>query len=504
MPIDAVREAEKEQTRIARHKTAMRRFALSRPLALALSHQLISKSCTVFDYGCGRGADIRLLQKAGIPASGWDPHFRPEGELGAADCVNLGYVLNVIEDPSERTATLGKAFELTRKLMIVSVRVDQALGEATEFSDGVLTKVGSFQKLYTQQEFREYLRASLGRQPHMASLGIAYVFKDPQTESEYLARLSLYRPTSFREALQSAFTKDRTAQRYVAMTKTLGRAPLETEFKSLQRLIERYGSPQRLERIASSLVDANALVSTREEKRVNFLTYIAMLRLQGLTPPPIRALADEIQADIKMLWPSYKAAIEAGTEFLFELGKPGLIHQQCKESAVGKKLPDSLYVHKSAEAQLPPLLRLMILAARQIVGDVEYDLIKIALDGKKLSFLRYPDFEDLPHPVLAYSVRVYLPTAAYAIKNYSDSGNPPILHRKESFVDPLHPRYAEFAQLSAEEEQMNLLGRADIGTRCGWEVVLRERGLKIVGNSVVSMAPDLSDLSSEEEKTQMQ
>ncbi len=32
----------------------------------------------------------------------------------------------------------------------------------------------------------------------------------------------------------------------------------------------------------------------------------------------------------------------------------------------------------------------MILAARQIVGELEYDLIKIALDGKKLSFLRYP------------------------------------------------------------------------------------------------------------------
>jgi hypothetical protein len=65
----------------------------------------------------------------------------------------------------------------------------------------------------------------------------------------------------------------------------------------------------------------------------------------------------------------------------------------------------------------------------------------------------------------------------------------------------LYHRHAEFAQLSAEEEQMNLLGRADIGTRCGWEAVLRECGVKIVGNSVVSMAPDLS---SEEEKTQMQ
>lgn len=78
----------------------------------------------------------------------------------------------------------------------------------------------------------------------------------------------------------------------------------------------------------------------------------------------------------------------------------------------------------------------MILAARRIVGDVDYDLIKIALDGKKLSFMRYPDFDDTPHPELAYSVRVFLPTASYGIKNYSNSENPLILHRKESFVDP--------------------------------------------------------------------
>jgi len=215
-----------------------------------------------------------------------------------------------------------------------------------------------------------------------------------------------------------------------------------------------------------------------------------MLRLQGLTPPPIRILPNEIQADIKMLWPSYKAAIQAGTDFLFELGRPGIIQQQCKQAIVGKKLPDSLYVHKTAEAQLPPLLRLMILTARQIVGDLEYDLIKISLDGKKLSFLRYPDFEDIAHPELAYSLRVYLPTASYGIKNFSNSENPPILHRKESFLDPLHPRYAEFAQLSAKEEELGLLSRSDIGTRNRWETLLKESHVAIVGHSLIRTSDD--------------
>jgi hypothetical protein len=106
-----------DQPKIERHRTAMKRYSLSRPLALAMSHHLISPSSKVLDYGCGRGADIRLLQKAGIPASGWDPHFRPDDPLLPADCVNLGYVLNVIEDPAERAATLHNAFQLAEKVL---------------------------------------------------------------------------------------------------------------------------------------------------------------------------------------------------------------------------------------------------------------------------------------------------------------------------------------------------------------------------------------------------
>ena len=471
---------------VARHRTAMKRYSLSKPLALALAHQVLTPRWSVFDYGCGQGTDVRLLQKAGIEATGWDPHFQPQTEIKSANCVNLGYVLNVIENPEERTATLQRAFNLASRVLVVSVRVDQALDSASEFSDGVLTKVGSFQKLYTQGEFREYLSAALERRPHMASLGIAYVFRDDQAEAEYLAQLALYRPVSFRESVRAEFSKDRTAQKYMALAKVLGRTPLETEFKSLHRLIERYGSVSRIERIAKSLLDSDMLASAQEERRVNILMYMAMLRLQGLTPPPIRSLSSEVQADIKMLWPSYKAAIQAGTDFLFELGKLGQIAEECKRTKIGKKLPDALYVHKSAESQLSALLQLMVLTARQIVGEVTYDLIKISTDGKKLSFLAYRDFDDAPHPELASSLKIFLPKASYEVRSYIDSLNPPILHRKETFLDPLHPLYAKYAQLTKQEEALELLSRTDIGTRNGWETLLASRNLRVENNAVVS------------------
>jgi DNA phosphorothioation-associated putative methyltransferase len=483
------------QLNIARHKTAMRRYALSRPLALAMSHGLISSSTSVFDFGCGHGADVKLLRKAGITAAGWDPHFSPDAPILSADCVNLGYVLNVIEDQSERMLTLRKAFKLARNLLIVAVRVDQSLNDAAEFSDGVLTKVGSFQKLYTQEEFRVYLQTKLGCKPHMASLGIAYIFRNEHAESEYLANLLLYRPKSLSDSLISEFSKDRIAQRYIAIFKSLGRAPVPSEFKSFTKLIERFGSPQRIERIASGLLDTDAITAAREKRRGDILTYLAMMRLQGLNPPPIRTLSEEVQADVKMSFSSYKTAIQAAESFLFQLGKPELIKQSCRETTIGKRLPDDLYVHKTAESQLPALLNLLIFAARQVIGEVEYDLVKISLDGRKVSFLRYRDFENSAHPELLYSLRVHLPKSTYSIRDYSTSLNPPILHRKETFLDPLYPRYGEYAALTEAEDKLELLSRPEIGTRNGWHALLNVHNLRITDHSIVPITVSPKDQS---------
>jgi hypothetical protein len=95
---------------VARHKTAIARRDLSQPMQLAVAHGVLPPGSTVFDYGCGLGDDVAALSAAGFEAFGWDPHHAPEGPRRPADLVNLGFVMNVVEDRHERAETLKAAW----------------------------------------------------------------------------------------------------------------------------------------------------------------------------------------------------------------------------------------------------------------------------------------------------------------------------------------------------------------------------------------------------------
>ena len=110
--------------KVQRHRTAIRRQDVSRPVRIALEHGLINESTTFFDYGCGHGDDVSRLNAMGLDAQGWDPIHRPFVSLKPADVVNLGYVVNVIEDSAERTLALRGAWSLAAKLLIVSARLN--------------------------------------------------------------------------------------------------------------------------------------------------------------------------------------------------------------------------------------------------------------------------------------------------------------------------------------------------------------------------------------------
>ena len=180
---------ETHPTTIPRHRTAIRRGDLSRPMKCALRDGLIGPEVSLFDYGCGRGRDIELLQDQGIACSGWDPVFSPASTPSSADVVNLGFVINVIEDAAERATTLRKAWQLCRRLLVVAAQVNVGgRGHAhVAFGDGILTGRGTFQKFYEQGELRSFLEAELECEVIPAALGIFYVFKEEALRQQFLA-----------------------------------------------------------------------------------------------------------------------------------------------------------------------------------------------------------------------------------------------------------------------------------------------------------------------------
>ena len=112
---------------IERHKTAMTRYDLSKPVKTLLEYGMLKAEATFFDYGCGQGSDVRGLQALGHVAEGWDPVHRPEVTKREADIVNMGYVLNVIEDPAERLEALVDAYRHARRLLVVSGLIQETV-----------------------------------------------------------------------------------------------------------------------------------------------------------------------------------------------------------------------------------------------------------------------------------------------------------------------------------------------------------------------------------------
>ena len=180
--------------------------------------------------------------------------------------VNLGFVLNVIEEPTERSETLRKAFSLARKLLVVSVRVEQGPAGVAEFNDGIITNKGTFQKIYAQAEFREYVETVLERKVHVAGLGIVYVFPDPAAESQFLASQAFARRLAYRTELIQEFARDLAGKKFIQLANKLGRVPLPSEFRSYARLVDRFGSPHRIERLTLARIDPSAFDGSKDTK----------------------------------------------------------------------------------------------------------------------------------------------------------------------------------------------------------------------------------------------
>ena len=414
---------------VARHRTAIVRRDLSQPLQLALANAVLSPGNTVFDYGCGQGDDVAALTANGFDAFGWDPHHAADGPRRLADVVNLGFVLNVIEDRHERVETLKTAWSFAQRALSVAV---MTIGKASftglrPYLDGYVTSRGTFQKYFAQQELRDFIEEALGEAPVALGSGMFVIFRDKDLEQEVLLRRrsrTIIRPVGIRspERTRSSAIRVRPslAERVMPELELLWTSMLERgrsldaeEFPEniSSRLSEARVSPGRATELCLSLLfDQGELANATSTRREDLLVHFALTIFPGA--PRYAGLARSIQRDVRTFFGNHAAALQVARDLLFSVGRTD-VARAAAETAVSEGLgawrnEGTFRFHGPALTRLPAVLRVLVGCAGILRGGVEgADFIDIKLEGPRVVFLSCTD-ANLRLPVVSERTRVDL------------------------------------------------------------------------------------------------
>ena len=435
---------------VERHKTAIDRNQLSQPMQILARHNYFNGDWSVFDYGCGKGDDMRELEAHGIDISGYDPVHYPEGELVNSDIVNLGFVLNVIEDREERTKTLQHAWEYAGKLLIVSVMIagESVIRQFTPYKDGVITSRNTFQRYYTQSEFRSYVETSLDENAIAVGQGIFIIFKDKMEEQLFL----LERQHVKRDWQQRTQRQIRTATPAVRkdlidkhieiftdfweVSLELGRVPANSEFEFSDQIRRIAGSHSKAHQALVEHFGNELFEEAQNNRKDDLLVYFA-LGLFGRRKPQTK-MPESLKRDIKFFYNSYNSAIEQAREVLFSVGNPKLIEQACMKAyeilQSGELTEGHSYTFdKKYLAGLPPELRIYIGCATQLYGDLDnIDLVKAHMTSGKVSLMRYDDWSK-DTPLLVERIKIKMREQDVDFFDYSGKFQPPPLLNKDIY-----------------------------------------------------------------------
>jgi DNA phosphorothioation-associated putative methyltransferase len=473
---------------VERHRAAMTRIELSRPVRLTIESGIITPETTIFDYGCGIGGDVQRLKSSGYICEGWDPYYFPDVEIRSADIVNLSYIINVIEDPQERDLALTHAWELTGQVLIVAAQIlVNDLRGVLAYGDGILTKRNTFQKYYQQVELKEYIDRVLTVDAVPIGLGVFLVFRaEAQAETFRAARLYT-RMSTPRVRIESKRFEDYQEQLAPLMefVGERGRIPVKGELAAEAELNQEFGNIKRAFQIILTATDEAEWDAIAYQRSLDLQVYLALAHFgKGRS---IKKLAPAIRADIKAFFGSYDEACVVADRLLFKIGEPGIIKQACHQSKIGKLLPTALYVHISALNEIDSKLRLYEgCASRNIGGTEDANIIKFHTEKPCISYLYYPDFETIEHPKLQWAMKIDLRDLSLKFRDYSEYENPPIIHRKETFLSQNHPLYSKFAKFTKSEEKAGLFSETKtIGTQRGWETRLAACGVQIKNHRVI-------------------
>ncbi|GGZ09796.1 DNA phosphorothioation-associated putative methyltransferase [Streptomyces nitrosporeus] len=465
-----------------RRRTAIGRVALSVPVRQALADRQLTPDRTILDYGCGRGDDVRALERLDCKVVGWDPYYRSETRAEPSSVVLLTYVLNVIEDPAERRETLKRAWELASTVLIVSARLtwekSKVRGEA--FGDGLLTSRQTFQHLFGANELRSYVEEVTGARVVSAAPGIVYVFKDDTARLGYLA----HRITPDAEWL----TSEDTASAITALVDYVerrGRLPRIDEMPRATAELLAHLKPGEVKRLVNDTADPGKVAEGGKRSTLNTLLYLAVELFNGRGP--FASLPLGVQLDVRSFFTSYKEACQRSDRLLLKLRDDAYVRGAMNASAIGKMTPTALYVHRRALGRMPTILRLYEHCASIAAGrPQEWTLAKLKHQGRAVSWLDYPEFDKDPHPRILSSYLVDLKSLETSHLSYANSENRPLLHRKHEFLAPDDPDVDRYHRLTSSEVKAGLYEHPHlIGTEKGWEAELIRCGRELRGHRLV-------------------
>ncbi len=410
---------------VERHKTAIDRNQLSQPMQALARHNYFNGEYSVLDYGCGKGDDVRELEAHGVDVVGWDPTHRNTAKLDNKDLVNLGFVLNVIEDRTERNKTLKKAWDYTNKILVVAVMVagESIINQFSPYKDGVITSRNTFQKYYSQAEIRYYIESTLDETAIPVGQGIFIVFKDKIEEQSFLSERQHIKRDWTQKTQRQLALKPKTIRKdiidknielfkdYWETTLELGRIPANNEFEFSEQVRRICGSHAKAHEALLKHFGDEVYEESQEKRKQDLTVYFALSQFEKRKPQT--KMPESLKRDIKAFFSSYQTALEESREILFSVGNPVTIYEACAAAhdSLGcghMEEGHSFTIHRNYLGELPTTLRIYIGCATQLYGDIEnFELIKAHIRSGKVSLMRYDDWSK-EEPLLLERVKIKL------------------------------------------------------------------------------------------------
>ena len=344
---------------------------------------------------------------------------------------------------SQAAAISGVAPRTLRLVVSARLRGEAPGGAgAPTMADGIVTRLGTFQRFYEQQELRAWIDETLGEACVAAAPGVFYVFR-------HLAERSSFAASRFRRATaaprlgsaQGLYAEHRGIMEALALfLSARGRLPSADELPEHDAIVGAMGSVGRAFCVLRAASPEGLWEASCEARSQDLLVYLALSRFDRR--PPFGGLPPSLQLDVRAFFRTYAAACARADGLLFSLGDPARLDAACRTSPFGKLMPEALYVQRrcsggaadcqsaaewdprsapnpfgcrspqkrgpySTPINMPTPLRLYEGCARACLGSVAgATLVKLRRGEPNVSYLTYPGFEADPHPALAASVNV--------------------------------------------------------------------------------------------------